>query len=94
MVDTKNEAALESAMHRLPAWRREGQAITRTVTVPSFLDGIELVNRVAQAAEEAQHHPDIDIRYTTLTFTLTSHDVGHVTERDLKMAARIDTLVD
>ncbi|MGV2386408.1 MAG UNVERIFIED_CONTAM: 4a-hydroxytetrahydrobiopterin dehydratase, partial [Thermobifida fusca] len=44
-------------MHRLPAWRREGQAITRTVTVPSFLDGIELVNRVAQAAEEAQHHP-------------------------------------
>ena len=81
-------------MHRLPAWRREGQAITRTVTVPSFLDGIELVNRVAQAAEEAQHHPDIDIRYTTLTFTLTSHDVGHVTERDLKMAARIDALVD
>lgn len=94
MVDTTNEAALESAMHRLPAWRREGQAITRTVTVPSFREGISLVNRVAQAAEEAGHHPDIDIRYTTLTFRLTSHDVGHVTERDLKMAARIDTLVN
>ena len=94
MVDTTNETALEAALNRLPAWRREGQAITRTVTVPSFTDGIDLVGRVARAAEEANHHPDIDIRYTTITFTLTSHDVGHLTERDLKSAARIDTLVE
>ncbi|MEY9212014.1 4a-hydroxytetrahydrobiopterin dehydratase [Thermobifida halotolerans] len=94
MVDTSNETTLEAALNRLPAWRREGQTITRSVTVPSFTDAIDLVVRVARAAEEANHHPDIDIRYTTVTFTLTSHDVGRLTERDLRLAARIDVLVE
>lgn len=54
--------------------------------------GIDLVVQVARAAEEVGHHPDVDIRYDRVTFTLTSHDVGRLTERDLRLAARIDVL--
>ena len=54
---------------------------------------IRLVQHVAQVAEESDHHPDIDIRYTTLTFTLSTHSAGGVTAKDLELAGRIDRLV-
>ena len=76
----------------LSAWTREGDAITRTVTAPSFMDGIALVHRVAEAAEAMNHHPDIDIRWTRLTFTLSTHSAGGLTENDLELAGRIDAL--
>ena len=76
----------------LSAWTRDGDAITRTVTAPSFMDGIALVNRVAEAAEAMNHHPDIDIRWTRLTFTLSTHSAGGLTENDLELAGRIDAL--
>ena len=77
---------------RLPAWHRAGDVITRQVEASSFLDGIALVQRVAEQAEELQHHPDIDIRYTTLTFTLSTHSAGGLTGKDLELAGRIDRL--
>jgi 4a-hydroxytetrahydrobiopterin dehydratase len=77
----------------LSAWSREGDALTRTVKAPTFLDGITLVQRVAEAAEAMNHHPDIDIRYTSLTFTLSTHSEGGVTTNDLDLARRIDELV-
>ena len=77
----------------LPGWSREGDAITRTVKAPSFLDGITLVQGVAEAAESMNHHPDIDIRYTSLTFTLSTHSEGGVTSKDLDLAGRIDSLL-
>ncbi len=52
-----------------------------------------LVQHVAEAAEASDHHPDIDIRYTTLTFTLSTHSAGGVTAKDLDLAGRIDRLV-
>ena len=76
----------------LSAWTRDGDAITRTVTAPSFMDGIALVQRVAEAAEAMNHHPDIDIRWTRLTFTLSTHSAGGLTENDLELAGRIDAL--
>ncbi len=76
----------------LSAWSQAGDAITREVTAPSFLAGIALVQRVAEAAEEADHHPDVDIRYTTLTFTLSTHSEGGLTVKDLDLAGRIDRL--
>jgi 4a-hydroxytetrahydrobiopterin dehydratase len=77
----------------LSAWSREGDALTRTVKAPTFLDGVTLVQRVAEAAEAMNHHPDIDIRYTSLTFTLSTHSEGGLTTNDLDLARRIDELV-
>jgi 4a-hydroxytetrahydrobiopterin dehydratase len=77
----------------LSAWSREGDALTRTVKAPTFLDGVTLVQRVAEAAEAMNHHPDIDIRYTSLTFTLSTHSEGGLTTNDLDLARRIDGLV-
>jgi 4a-hydroxytetrahydrobiopterin dehydratase len=76
----------------LAAWHQAGAALTRDVQAPTFLDGIALVQRVAEAAEEMDHHPDIDIRWRTLTFTLSTHSEGGITAKDLELAARIDRL--
>jgi 4a-hydroxytetrahydrobiopterin dehydratase len=76
----------------LPDWEQDGKAIAREVEVPSFVDGITLVQQVADVAEDMDHHPDIDIRYTTLTFTLSTHSEGGLTRNDLDLAARIDRL--
>ncbi len=76
----------------LSGWSQQGDAITREVEAPSFLAGIRLVDRVAEAAEEMNHHPDIDIRYTTLSFTLSTHSEAGITAKDLELAGRIDRL--
>ena len=79
----------------LSSWRiagDDGDAITREVEASSFLSGISLVQQVAEAAESMNHHPDIDIRYTTLTFTLSTHSEGGLTANDLELAGKIDTL--
>jgi 4a-hydroxytetrahydrobiopterin dehydratase len=76
----------------LPQWRQEGDAITRSVRAPSFMDGIRLVQQVAEVAEDLDHHPDIDIRWTTVTFTLSTHSAGGLTAKDLRLAGDIDRL--
>ncbi|MGA8210975.1 MAG: 4a-hydroxytetrahydrobiopterin dehydratase [Nocardioidaceae bacterium] len=76
----------------LSAWQRDAGTITREVRVRTFLAGITLVQRVAEVAEGLDHHPDIDIRYTTLGFTLSTHSEGGVTGKDLELARRIDEL--
>ena len=76
----------------LSAWHQDGNAITREVHASSFLEGITLVQHVAEAAEAMNHHPDIDVRYTTLTFTLSTHSEGGITAKDLDLAGRIDQL--
>ncbi|MFE1592752.1 4a-hydroxytetrahydrobiopterin dehydratase [Nocardia sp. NPDC058705] len=84
---------LTIALATLPEWSREGDAITRTVKAPSFLAGIETVRKVAEAAEAADHHPDIDIRWRTLRFTLSTHSEGGLTALDTAMAHTIDDIV-
>jgi 4a-hydroxytetrahydrobiopterin dehydratase len=85
------DRALSTALTR---WRQEGDAITRSVKAASFMDGIRLVQQVAEVAEDLDHHPDIDIRWTTITFTLSTHAVGGLTSRDLRLASDIDRLAD
>ena len=89
LPDEEVERALAG---ELSAWSRTGDAITRTVKAPSFMDGITIVQRVAEVAESMNHHPDIDIRWTSLTFTLSTHSEGGLTTRDLDLARRIDDL--
>jgi 4a-hydroxytetrahydrobiopterin dehydratase len=75
-----------------PHWRRQGESIVREIEADSFLTGIDLVGRVAEPAEAADHHPDIDIRWRTLTFTLSTHSAGGITRADLDLADTIDSL--
>jgi 4a-hydroxytetrahydrobiopterin dehydratase len=83
---------LATALADLPDWSGDTSGIERSIKAPSFLAGIRLVDAVAEAAEVADHHPDIDIRWRTLTFRLSTHSVGGVTARDLALARRIDEL--
>ena len=73
-----------------PEWEARDEAITRTFTFEDFGESLGFVTRVGVAAERAFHHPDIDIRWNKVTLTLTSHDVGGLTERDVELAAKID----
>jgi 4a-hydroxytetrahydrobiopterin dehydratase len=84
--------ALKQFLAEHPEWKHEGGMIRRTYEAPSFLEGIEFVSRVAKAAEAADHHPDIDIRWRKVTLALVTHDAGGLTWRDTKLAAEADTL--
>ena len=83
---------IDQALRDLPEWRREGDTMVRTVRCPTFRAAIELVDRVADAAEAADHHPDIEINWRRVTFRLTTKAAGGLTFRDMGMAVEIETL--
>ncbi len=83
-------ADLTAALATVPEWTPDGATIRRSVT---FLKAIDAVNRVAQVAERADHHPDVDIRHRRVTFALTTHASGGLTERDFALARQIDGLL-
>jgi 4a-hydroxytetrahydrobiopterin dehydratase len=86
------EAEIDEGLAALPEWRREGDTIQRTVRCATFPEAIALVNRVAEAAEAADHHPDIHINWRRVTFTSTTHASKGLTAKDLAMAETIDRL--
>lgn len=92
MADTLDDADVADRLRDLPAWSRQGDEIRREVKAPSFAEGIAVVDEVAQAAEDADHHPDIDIRWRTLTFALSTHSAGGLTGKDFDLAAVIDRI--
>lgn len=85
---------LQVALHALAHWRLEGDAIVREVNAPTFRQAIAWVVAIGNLAEAAQHHPDIDIRWRTVTLRLSTHDVGAITALDTDLAAQIDAVVD
>ena len=91
--DRLADDAIDRALATLPGWERRGDAIARTYEFPAFLAGIAFVQRVAAAAERADHHPDIDIRWRRVTCALSTHDRGGVTALDVALAREIDGLV-
>lgn len=84
---------VDAAAATLEGWQRVDGALRRSVKFPSFLDGIEAVRQVAEHAERADHHPDIDIRWRTVTFALVTHSEGGITDRDVQMAREIDGIL-
>jgi len=84
---------IAAGLAALDGWSGDPKGITRTAALPSFLDAIAVVDRVAVIAEEADHHPDIDIRWRNLTFVLATHSAGGVTAKDLDLARRIDQII-
>ncbi|MDQ3663715.1 MAG: 4a-hydroxytetrahydrobiopterin dehydratase [Actinomycetota bacterium] len=94
MADLLSDQDLHAAMADRPHWEARDNALERSVQAPKFLDGVNLVVQVARAAEERDHHPDIDIRWTTVTFRLSTHSAGGITPKDVELAGVIDALVD
>lgn len=84
-VDTALE---EQQLH----WTREGDELTTTVKLHDFAAALAFVNAVGAAAEAANHHPDIDIRWNKVRLVLTTHDSGGITLLDLALAGAIDRL--
>ena len=89
MPELLSEDAVTTALTDLPGWERDGDAIVRTAALPSFPVAIEVVDRVALLAEERDHHPDIDIRWRTLTFRCSTHSAGGLTQLDVDLARAI-----
>ncbi|MCA1823194.1 MAG: 4a-hydroxytetrahydrobiopterin dehydratase [Mycobacteriales bacterium] len=90
MADVLSDDEVRAALAQLTGWSGDATSIQRTVHAGSFLGGIDLVAAVARIAEELDHHPDVDIRYRDITFTLSTHSAGGVTNHDLELARRID----
>lgn len=85
-----SDLEIQRRLEALPGWSRRGDTITKTYQCATFPAGIAFVARVADAAEAQQHHPDVDIRYTRITFALSTHDSGGITAKDFALAAAIE----
>lgn len=92
MSTVLSDGEIQQALSQLPGWKRNGKVIERTYQFGNFIKAMEFVNQIAEAAEAVNHHPDIFISYNKVTLSLVSHDSGGVTQRDIKMAARINEL--
>ena len=90
MSNVLTEAEIDASLQSLPGWARAGGTIQRVFQLDDFAQAMEFVNKIARAAEAANHHPDILINYNKVTLTLVSHDSGGVTQRDLRMARKIN----
>ena len=84
------EADIQDRIGRLPGWDRKGDWIRKEYRFDDFTGSMAFVNRVAALAEEADHHPDIDIRYDRVLLALSTHSAGGLTAKDFDLAGRID----
>jgi 4a-hydroxytetrahydrobiopterin dehydratase len=87
---TLSSTEITERLKAIPDWRLEKGALARSFSFSDFLEAMKFVNSVAAFAEQAGHHPDIDIRYNKVNLALSSHDAGGITERDFSLAAEID----
>ncbi len=89
-----SEQEILERLQSLEGWQvsNDREQIEKEFRFESFMDGIEFVQNVAQAAEELDHHPDIDIRYTFVRIAVCSHDAAAITEKDFTLAERLEQL--
>ncbi|MGK2961572.1 MAG: 4a-hydroxytetrahydrobiopterin dehydratase [Gemmatimonadaceae bacterium] len=90
MTELLSDIAIQRELGNLPGWARRGDVLTRTYQFKDFLESMDFVNRVADAAEAAEHHPDIDIRFSKVTLSLSTHSAGGITQKDLDLARAVD----
>ena len=88
------DAELKTYLSDMEGWAFLANAIHREFAFPGFRSAIAFVNQVADRAELAGHHPDIEIHYNRVYLSLSTHDAGGVTEKDIALAAEIDTLAE
>jgi 4a-hydroxytetrahydrobiopterin dehydratase len=93
MAGLLTEEQVSAALAGLPGWTLQGKAIRKTFTFDGFPDALEFVNDVADEAEKADHHPDIDIRWNKVTLSLSTHSAGGLTEKDTALATVIEGIL-
>lgn len=85
-----NRDEIAESLRILPGWTLSGEAIRREYVFRDFREAMEFVNRVADEAEAANHHPDMDIRYNRVVINLSTHSEGGVTAQDTHLAHQIE----
>jgi 4a-hydroxytetrahydrobiopterin dehydratase len=93
MSELLTDDQVNAELAGLTGWSRDGDAIARTAELSSFPAAIAVVDRVATIAETRDHHPDIDIRWRTLTFRCSTHSAGGLTAKDIALAHEINTVL-
>jgi 4a-hydroxytetrahydrobiopterin dehydratase len=91
-MPTLSPDAAQSRLAQLPGWQIESGELVRTFEFKDFVAALRFVNRVGELAEQAGHHPDIDIRYNRVRLALISHDAGGLTVKDFDLAAQVQNL--
>ncbi len=94
MAELLSDTEIGKALGQLPHWRLVEGGLVREVELASFPQAIQVVNRVAEIAENDDHHPDIDIRWRTLTFRCSTHSANGITAKDVGLAAEIDGVIE
>ncbi len=94
MSTVLSEPEIDAALQNLSGWARKADTIERIFQFDDFGQAMVFVNQIADAAEAANHHPDILVSYNKVTLTLVSHDSGGVTQRDVRMAGKINEVVN
>lgn len=89
MAQTLDDAGVRAALATLDGWTGDTAGLHWTVELPDFPTAIAVVDEVARAAEDMDHHPDIDIRWRSLTFSCATHSAGGVTDNDVRLASQI-----
>lgn len=94
MADLLTDTDIAQAVERLGDWHLGDGVLVRSVELATFVQAIAVVNRVAEIAENDNHHPDIDIRYRTLTFRCATHSAGGLTALDVSLAEEINGVIE
>lgn len=87
-----DDEEITTRLEALEGWERAGAEIAKTYQFDDFAGSIAFVNRVAEAAERANHHPDIEISWNRVTLRLSTHSEGGLTANDLDLAAEVEGL--
>ncbi|MGO9453837.1 MAG: 4a-hydroxytetrahydrobiopterin dehydratase [Candidatus Binataceae bacterium] len=90
MAAKLEKSEIERRLSALPGWKYKDNAISKLYRFKEFMDGIRFLNQVAEMAEAADHHPEVKINYTRITFSCTTDDQGGVTEKDFKLASQME----
>jgi 4a-hydroxytetrahydrobiopterin dehydratase len=85
-----SDVQVAERLKSLPGWERHENSIRKLFRFKEFMDGIRFLDRVAEKAEAADHHPDVTINYTRVTMTCATHSEGGITEKDFNLAKEIE----
>jgi 4a-hydroxytetrahydrobiopterin dehydratase len=89
---TMSDTEVKDALADIPGWELAGSEIVKEYKFADFAAAMAFVNQVAEAAEAANHHPDIDIRWNKVRLALATHSEGGLTQNDFTLAAQIESL--
>jgi len=87
-----SELEISTRLASVPSWSVENGVLVRTFVCQDFRAALAFVNRVGELAEQAGHHPDIDIRYSRVRLALVTHDANGLTAKDFDLAAEVDAV--